>query len=71
MRRPLFFILLILGVIGFCIMAEMEIKYYAAYGFLYFGIVFEIRRWYLRRQLKLPWWYWWNPLNIFDQFKKP
>lgn len=71
MSRAFFFILLAIGVIGFLIMQHLEVRYSAGYTFIYFALVFEIRRWWLRRQHKLSRWHFWNPMNLFDQFKRP
>jgi hypothetical protein len=71
MNQIVFIILLVIGTIGFFIVNEHQLPRAAGYFFVYFAIVFEIRQWYWRRKHKLPWWYFWDPRNIFDQFKKP
>ena len=71
MKRPLFVLFVVLGIIGFYVMKEMEVKYSFALAFIYLGIIFQLRRWYLIRHNKWSYWHFWDPRNIFDQFKKP
>lgn len=71
MKLYVFIILIVLGSIAFLIANAREVPLAGGYLAVYLTVVFGLRRWYLISQRKLPWWYFWNPKNILDQFKKP
>lgn len=67
MNRTWFVISTILGIAVFYMMHGMDVKYAAVYISWYFLVIALVRR----RYLKYPRWHFWNPLNLFDYFKKP